>query len=106
MLSSFDAFAYEHLSSLPQSVTSLPAYTPPDARRELTEHLVELSSNISDKHAKPWATLRVYSKAPVGPLTLPTFAEGEKITGSVTLDSSTRNSRHILCVKVMVSLDL
>ncbi|KAF9068954.1 hypothetical protein BDP27DRAFT_1326169 [Rhodocollybia butyracea] len=96
MPSSFDAFIYgNNLSSLPQSVTSLPAYTPPDARRELTEHLVELSSNISDKHAKPWATLRVYSKAP-----------GEKITGSVTLDSSMRNSRHILCVKVMVRGEL
>ncbi|KAE9405196.1 hypothetical protein BT96DRAFT_812587 [Gymnopus androsaceus JB14] len=105
MESSFDAFVYgNNLSSLSPSVTSLPAYTrrpspPPRTRRELTEHAVELPANTSSVRAKkPWATLRVYSKAPAG--TLPTFVEGEKINGSVTLDSSSSNSRHISSVKI------
>ncbi|KAJ4477342.1 hypothetical protein J3R30DRAFT_3290821 [Lentinula aciculospora] len=107
MESSFDYSNFVHGdNSLPQSVTSLPAYSrrpspPPRARRGLTEHVVELSSDITNKRAKTWATLRVYSKAPAA--TLPTFAEGEKITGSVTLDSKISNSRHISCVKVIVS---
>lgn len=108
MESSFDALLYGNdLSGVQQSVTFLPAYTrrpsPPPFSRELTEHVVELSSSISSVRAKkPWATLRVYSKAPAG--TLPTFVEGEQITGSVTLDPSSANSRHISCVKVVVSL--
>ncbi|KIK55159.1 hypothetical protein GYMLUDRAFT_176075 [Collybiopsis luxurians FD-317 M1] len=109
MESSLNAFIYGNGSSVPQSVTSLPAYSPPPqrprtSRRELTEHVVELSSNRSDKNAKPWATLRVYSKGPEG--ALPMFVEGEKITGSVALDSSMSNSRHISCVKVIVRGEL
>ncbi|KAJ3785366.1 hypothetical protein GGU10DRAFT_355071 [Lentinula aff. detonsa] len=105
MESSFNTFVYAN-SYLPQSVTSLPAYTrrpSPQlrARREMTEHVAELSSDITNKRAKPWATLRVCSKAPAG--TLPTFVEGEKITGSVTLDSGMSHSRHISCVKIIVS---
>ncbi|KAJ3830104.1 hypothetical protein EV361DRAFT_923544 [Lentinula raphanica] len=105
MESSFNAFVYGS-SSLPQSVTSLPAYTqtPFRARRELTEHVAELSSDISNKHAKPWATLRVYSKAPVG--SMPMFVEGEKITGSVTLDTGMSQSRHVSCVKVIARGEL
>lgn len=108
MESSFDNFVYGN-SSLPQSVTSLPAYTrrlspPSRAHRQLTEHVVELSSDNTNKRAKPWATLRVYSKAPAG--SLPTFVEGETITGSVTLNSDMSNSRHVSCVKVIVSFSL
>ncbi|KAJ4494744.1 hypothetical protein C8J55DRAFT_497540 [Lentinula edodes] len=108
MESSFDTFVYGN-SSLPQSVTSLPAYTrrlsPPSRdHRQLTEHVVELSSDNTNKRAKPWATLRVYSKAPVG--SLPTFVEGETITGSVTLNSDMSNSRHVSCVKVIVRGEL
>ncbi|KAJ3872795.1 hypothetical protein F5051DRAFT_444863 [Lentinula edodes] len=108
MESPFDNFVYGN-SSLPQSVTSLPAYTrrlspPSRAHRQLTEHVVELSSDNTNKRAKPWATLRVYSKAPAG--SLPTFLEGETITGSVTLNSDMSNSRHVSCVKVIVSFSL
>ncbi|KAJ3987412.1 hypothetical protein F5890DRAFT_1405227 [Lentinula detonsa] len=108
MESSFNTFVYGN-SYLPQSVTSLPAYTrrpSPQlrARREMTEHVAELSSDITNKRAKPWATLRVYSKAPAG--TLPIFVEGEKITGSVTLDSGMSHSRHISCVKIIVRGEL
>ncbi|KAJ7227394.1 hypothetical protein GGX14DRAFT_103947 [Mycena pura] len=72
------------------SVTSLPAYTAHVPRprtagavREPTEHLFELK----DKRQKAWATLKLRSSARSA-ASLPTFLEGESITGSVTLDLS------------------
>ncbi|KAF8206140.1 hypothetical protein K438DRAFT_2013934 [Mycena galopus ATCC 62051] len=87
--------------SVSQSVTSLPAYTARDrpstasAVRELTEHVYE----IKDKKKKPWATLKLKSSARSS-TSLPTFLEGDRITGSVTLDLS--NSEKILGVSVLV----
>ncbi|KAK7033382.1 hypothetical protein R3P38DRAFT_2922387 [Favolaschia claudopus] len=87
--------------SVSQSVTSLPAYSARDrpstagAVRELTEHTFELK----DKKKKPWATLRLKSSARSS-TSMPTFLEGERITGSVTLDLS--NSEKILGVSILV----
>ncbi|KAJ6507885.1 hypothetical protein C8R47DRAFT_60614 [Mycena vitilis] len=87
--------------SVSQSVTSLPAYRARDrpstagAVRELTEHVFE----IRDKKKKAWATLRLRSSART-PSSLPTFLEGDKITGSVTLDLA--NSEKILGVSVLI----
>ncbi|KAJ7455216.1 hypothetical protein B0H11DRAFT_2161031 [Mycena galericulata] len=87
--------------SVAQSVTSLPPYsshTRPStagAVRALTEHVFD----IKDKKKKPWATLKLASSAR-SPSNLPTFLEGEKITGSVTLDLS--SSENILGVSVLI----
>jgi hypothetical protein len=89
--------------SVSQSVTSLPAYTARDrpstagAVRELTEH----EFDIKDKKKKPWATLKLRSNARSS-ASLPTFLEGDKITGSVTLDLS--SSEKILGVSLLVSV--
>ncbi|KAF7374624.1 hypothetical protein MSAN_00347200 [Mycena sanguinolenta] len=86
--------------SVSQSVTSLPAYTARDrpstasAVRELTEHVFEIS-----KKKKPWATLKLKSCARAS-TSLPTYLEGDRITGSVTLDLS--NSEKILGVSVLI----
>lgn len=87
--------------SVSQSVTSLPAYTARDrpstagAVRELTEHVFE----IKDKKKKVWATLKLRSTARA-PTSLPTFLEGDNITGSVTLDLP--HSEKILGVSILV----
>ncbi|KAF5391659.1 hypothetical protein D9757_002486 [Collybiopsis confluens] len=109
MDSPYNAFAHLNSPSVAQSVASLPAYSPPSRRigsrqRESTEHVIESSSNRVQKNAKPWAVLRVHSKGPEGGL--PTFLEGEQIKGSVTLDSSMSNSRHISAVRVIVRGEL
>ncbi|KAJ7745723.1 hypothetical protein B0H16DRAFT_971557 [Mycena metata] len=84
-----------------QSFASLPAYSARDrpstagAVRELTEHTFE----IKDKKKKAWATLKLKSNAK-SPANLPTFLEGNKITGSVTLDLS--SSEKILGVRVLI----
>ncbi|KAJ7158492.1 hypothetical protein C8R46DRAFT_1002107 [Mycena filopes] len=84
-----------------QSYASLPAYSLRDrpstagAVRELTEHTFE----IKDKKKKAWATLKLKSNAK-SPASLPTFLEGDKITGSVTLDLS--SSEKILGVRVLI----
>jgi hypothetical protein len=89
--------------SVSPSVTSLPAYTARDrpstagAVRELTEHVFE----IKDKKKKAWATLKLKSSARAS-TSLPTFLEGDKITGSVTLDLG--SSEKILGVSVLVSI--
>lgn len=89
--------------SVSQSVTSLPAYTARDRPstagvvRELTEH----EFDIKDKKKKPWATLKLRSNARSS-ASLPTFLEGDKITGSVTLDLS--SSEKILGVSLLVSV--
>ncbi|KAJ7592897.1 hypothetical protein C8J56DRAFT_1045349 [Mycena floridula] len=77
-----------------QSVTSLPAYTPRPSRpssahrrREPIEHVLELS----DKRGKPWASLKLFSNAG-GSKSLPTFVQGDKITGSVSLELSEEDS--------------
>lgn len=88
--------------SVSQSVTSLPPYTAyarpstAGAVRELTEHVFE----IKDKKKKPWATLKLSSSARSSS-SLPTFLEGDKITGSVTLDLS--SCEKILGVSILVS---
>ncbi|THU78163.1 hypothetical protein K435DRAFT_876945 [Dendrothele bispora CBS 962.96] len=86
-----------------QSTTSLPAYTrlptpPPRPRtpRLKTEHVVELSNNsgiggAASKKSKPWAVLKVYSNARSSK-SLPTFVEGDSISGSVTLDLGSSSS--------------
>ncbi|KAK7437000.1 hypothetical protein VKT23_006714 [Stygiomarasmius scandens] len=104
-----------------QSTTSLPAYsrlpTPPlrpRTPRPKTEHVVELSNNsgmggAASKKSKPWAVLKVYSNARSSK-SLPTFVEGDKITGSVTLDlghgswisGSNGSGDAITSVKIMV----
>ncbi|KAJ6624070.1 hypothetical protein B0H10DRAFT_1785291 [Mycena sp. CBHHK59/15] len=85
--------------SVAPSVTSLPAYTaharPSTAVRQLTEHLLELK----DKKKKAWATLKLSSNAR-NSTSLPTFLEGDKITGSVTLDLS--SSENILGVSILI----
>ncbi|KAJ7707460.1 hypothetical protein B0H17DRAFT_1032757 [Mycena rosella] len=84
-----------------QSVASLPAYTAHErpstagAARELTEHVFELK----DKKKRAWATLKLSSSARAS-TSLPTFLEGDKITGSVTLDLT--NSEKILGVSIMI----
>ncbi|KAF5346155.1 hypothetical protein D9758_009962 [Tetrapyrgos nigripes] len=103
-----------------QSTTSLPAYTrraspsPRRTTRPKTEHIVELS-NISgiggatSKKSKPWAVLKIYSSARSSK-SLPVFLEGDKITGSLTLDlghggwmsSSTGVGDAITSVKIVV----
>ncbi|KAJ6520896.1 hypothetical protein DFH09DRAFT_1331546 [Mycena vulgaris] len=65
------------------------------AVRPLTEHVFE----IKDKKKKPWATLKLSSSAPRA-TSLPTFLEGDKINGSVTLDLS--NSEKILGVSILI----
>ncbi|KAF5339259.1 hypothetical protein D9758_013331 [Tetrapyrgos nigripes] len=103
-----------------QSTTSLPAYTrraspsPLRTPRPKTEHVVELSNNsgmggASSKKSKPWAVLKVYSNARSSK-SLPAFVEGERLTGSVTLDLGSGswmsgNSGHgdaITSVKVII----
>ncbi|KAJ7808186.1 hypothetical protein B0H14DRAFT_2870976 [Mycena olivaceomarginata] len=87
--------------SVSPSVTSLPAYTARDrpstagAVRELTEHVFE----IKDKKKRAWATLKLKSSARAS-TSLPTFLEGDKITGSVTLDLG--SSEKILGVSVLI----
>jgi hypothetical protein len=63
----------------------------------LTEHVFE----IKDKKKKAWATLKLKSSARAS-TSLPTFLEGDKITGSVTLDLG--SSEKILGVSVLVSI--
>ncbi|KAJ7126754.1 hypothetical protein C8R44DRAFT_617260 [Mycena epipterygia] len=87
--------------SVSQSVTSLPPYTAyarpstTGAVRELTEHVFD----IKDKKKKAWATLKLSSSARSSS-SLPTFLEGDKITGSVTLDLS--NCEKILGVSILI----
>ncbi|KAJ7077165.1 hypothetical protein B0H15DRAFT_862630 [Mycena belliarum] len=87
--------------SVSPSVASLPAYTAHErprtagAVRQLTEHLFE----IKDKKKKAWATLKLTSHAR-STTSLPTFLEGDKITGSVTLNLT--NSEKILGVSILI----
>ncbi|KAJ7476130.1 hypothetical protein FB451DRAFT_1245905 [Mycena latifolia] len=87
--------------SVAPSVASLPAYTAHErpttagAVRQLTEHVFE----IQDKKKKAWATLKLASSARSS-TSLPTFLEGDKITGSVTLDLT--NSEKILGVSILI----
>ncbi|KAJ7726539.1 hypothetical protein B0H16DRAFT_1592562 [Mycena metata] len=70
-----------------RSTTSLPSYSPRDSSQGLggsrgsTEH----KFTLKDKKNKTRATLKVFSSAPT-PAALPTFLEGDKITGSLELN--------------------
>ncbi|KAJ6520898.1 hypothetical protein DFH09DRAFT_1287349 [Mycena vulgaris] len=64
-------------------------------RRIMTEHQYHLSSRGSKP---PWATLKVLSRAPT-PSHIPTFLEGDKITGSLTLDLE--RTDNITCVSAV-----
>ncbi|KAJ7170926.1 hypothetical protein C8R43DRAFT_71609 [Mycena crocata] len=88
--------------SVSPSVTSLPAYSAyarrpstAGATREPTQHVFE----IKDKKKKPWATLKLSSSARSA-TSLPTFLEGDKIAGSVTLDLE--HSEKILGVSILI----
>ncbi|KAG7089397.1 hypothetical protein E1B28_011085 [Marasmius oreades] len=94
-------------ASISGSVTSLPAYTrresPPP--RFPTQHVFQLSHNLSDKrNSKPWITLYLISNSR-DPKSLPTYVEGDKITGSVELDLEEAGD-NIQSVKVIVRGDL
>ncbi|KAJ6558644.1 hypothetical protein B0H10DRAFT_1846698 [Mycena sp. CBHHK59/15] len=73
--------------SVSQLASSLPPYSPrsrpstASGFRGSTEHFFHLK----DKKKKTWATLKLFSSAPA-PNALPTFLEGDKITGLLTLD--------------------
>ncbi|CAK5269750.1 unnamed protein product [Mycena citricolor] len=83
------------------SVTSLPAYSAHERPRTAgsvrppTEHVLDLK----DRKKKPWATLKLQSSARSSSA-LPTYLEGEKITGSVTLGLS--SSENILGVSILI----
>ncbi|KAJ7649993.1 hypothetical protein FB45DRAFT_6723 [Roridomyces roridus] len=95
---------------LSPSVASLPAYTARPARRPstaggaprtLTEHVFEIKKDklLAGKEKKAWATLTLRSSARSAS-SLPTFLEGDKLTGEVTLDVS--GSEGILGVSIAV----
>ncbi|KAJ6532063.1 hypothetical protein B0H19DRAFT_466554 [Mycena capillaripes] len=64
-------------------------------RRVLTEHQYHLASKGSKP---PWATLKVLSRSPT-PAQLPTFLEGDKITGTFTFNLE--QAENITCVKAV-----
>ncbi|KAJ7077161.1 hypothetical protein B0H15DRAFT_862621 [Mycena belliarum] len=64
-------------------------------RRIMTEHQYHLTSAGSKP---PWATLKVISRAST-PSDVPIFLEGDKITGSFTVDLG--GSDHITCVSAV-----
>ncbi|KAJ7762030.1 hypothetical protein DFH07DRAFT_417656 [Mycena maculata] len=77
----------------------LPVYTQRASgvqpRRVLTEHHYHLTSRGSKP---PWATLTVFSRSPT-PSQLPTFLEGDKITGTFTVDLE--SAENITCVRAV-----
>ncbi|KAF8206139.1 hypothetical protein K438DRAFT_1668921 [Mycena galopus ATCC 62051] len=78
--------------------SGLPGYSRrSSARRVLTEHQVHLTTRGSKP---PWATLKVLSRSPT-PAQLPTFLEGDKITGTFTLNLEQAES--ITSVRAVVS---
>lgn len=98
---------YRRLSSrpgpVPQSDSELPPYTrrtfdAPTSHRDRTEHLYDLMNSKN----KPWATLKLLSSAKSSNL-LPTFFQGEDVTGSVVLNLQKEDP--IQAVTVSVSCD-
>ncbi|EEB93308.1 hypothetical protein MPER_08057 [Moniliophthora perniciosa FA553] len=88
------------------SVATLPAYTrlpsqPPPF--QLTEHVFHLPSKSSN--TKTWATLKLLSGAR-DPKSLPTFVEGDRITGSLDINLDESGDSHIQCVKVLIRGEL
>lgn len=86
----------------PSRAAALPVYSrrassvSASQRPVLTEHRYHLSSRRSKP---PWATLKVFSRSPT-PAQLPTFFEGDKITGSLALNLE--QTETITCVSVVV----
>ncbi|KAJ7476128.1 hypothetical protein FB451DRAFT_1245886 [Mycena latifolia] len=64
-------------------------------RRVMTEHQYHLTSRASKP---PWATLKVISRSPTA-AHIPIFLEGDKITGSFTVDLERSDS--IICVSAV-----
>jgi hypothetical protein len=93
--------SYDGTTSLPGRSGGLPSYSRRSsgvpARRVLTEHQYHLASRGSKP---PWATLKVLSRSPT-PTQLPTFLEGDKITGTFVFNLEQAES--ITCVRAVVS---
>ncbi|KAJ7227395.1 hypothetical protein GGX14DRAFT_348124 [Mycena pura] len=85
----------------PSRAAALPVYSrrassvAASQRLVLTEHQYHLSSRRSKP---PWATLKVFSRSPT-PAQLPTFFEGDRITGSLALNLE--QTETITCVSVV-----
>ncbi|KAF9267952.1 hypothetical protein L218DRAFT_654615 [Marasmius fiardii PR-910] len=93
-------------ASITGSITSLPAYTrreePPP--RFPAQHVFQLTNNLNDKNSKPWITLYLSSSSR-DPKSLPTYVEGDKITGSVEVNLG-EGGDNINSVKVIIRGDL
>lgn len=103
--------SYHRLSrpgQVPQRISDLPAYSRhhnsrsqpshQQPRRELTEHVFELSEGKS----KPWAILTLNSSAKSSK-SLPTFFEKENITGKLEVTAERGDSIQAITVTVCIA---
>ncbi|KAK7032317.1 hypothetical protein VNI00_013276 [Paramarasmius palmivorus] len=82
--------------------TLLPAYTrlpPRPPPFPLTEHTFHIPGK--NAHSRPWATLKLLSGAR-DPKSLPTYLEGDQITGSLDMNLDESGESHIQSVKVLL----